>query len=92
MAHFTCGCCGSCFQSTHEVQDKFDQDRGYGICPRCDEWISGRNEKEWQKTEKLVADALSEKNRKSFLSMETEVRRGLCLEMMDAGLITWTIK
>lgn len=35
LAHFTCGCCGTSFQSTYEIQRQFDQDNGYGICPKC---------------------------------------------------------
>lgn len=34
-ATFECGCCGSGFESTLRVQRKYDQDNGYGICPRC---------------------------------------------------------
>lgn len=33
---YTCGCCGSWFKSTWKIQNKFDQDSGYGICPSCE--------------------------------------------------------
>ena len=33
-AHFTCGCCGEVFRSTIAQQKRFDQDAGYGICPK----------------------------------------------------------
>lgn len=32
---FTCGCCGEGFKSTLTEQRPFDQDAGYGYCPRC---------------------------------------------------------
>lgn len=32
---FTCGCCDRRFISTIKKQRHFDQDEGYGICPRC---------------------------------------------------------
>ena len=36
-ATFECGCCGEFFQSTIAIQQAFDQDAGFGICPSCDE-------------------------------------------------------
>ena len=35
---FTCGCCGTSFQSTIEEQRKFDQDSSYGICDSCSKY------------------------------------------------------
>lgn len=35
-ASFECGCCGTDFQSTYAQQRCFDQDNGYGICPKCE--------------------------------------------------------
>jgi hypothetical protein len=32
---FECGCCGCSFKDTYENQKKFDQEEGYGICPKC---------------------------------------------------------
>lgn len=37
-AMFECGCCGQGFKSTVATQKKYDQDNGYGICPRCARW------------------------------------------------------
>lgn len=34
-AYFECGCCGESFKSTYRTQKKYDQDNGYGICPKC---------------------------------------------------------
>ena len=34
-AQFDCSCCGTGFESTYEVQHKYDQDAGYGLCPSC---------------------------------------------------------
>lgn len=39
-AYFTCGCCGSKFHGNVAKQLKFDQDSGYGICPRCEHYYS----------------------------------------------------
>jgi hypothetical protein len=35
QAWFTCGCCGNDFKDSVKKQIAFDQDAGYGICPRC---------------------------------------------------------
>ena len=50
------------------------------------------NEKEWQKAEALVRESLSEKNREQWDTMELEVKRGMILEMIEEGILFWTIK
>lgn len=37
-AWFTCGCCSDRFYSNVSYQLKFNQDNGYGICPRCSKY------------------------------------------------------
>lgn len=39
-ANFTCGCCGSGFRGDVKKQLQFDQDTGYGICPKCETFYS----------------------------------------------------
>jgi hypothetical protein len=39
-ASFECGCCGTDFQSTYAEQRRFDQENGYGICPKCERYYS----------------------------------------------------
>ncbi len=34
-ARFVCGCCGESFVSSLSQQKKYDQDAGFGMCPRC---------------------------------------------------------
>ena len=40
VAWFTCGCCGNGFRDNVKKQLAFDQDTGYGICKRCEEYYS----------------------------------------------------
>ncbi len=40
LSYFTCSCCGSSFKSTIQEQRVFDQDEGYGKCPKCLERFS----------------------------------------------------
>lgn len=42
-AWFLCGCCGTSFQSTMKDQRRHDQDAGFGICPDCEAWVTGKN-------------------------------------------------
>lgn len=37
-ATFTCGCCGSSFTGIMLDQLAYDQDAGYGICPKCENY------------------------------------------------------
>ena len=39
-ADFECGCCGNGFESTYREQRHFDQDNGYGICPKSARFYS----------------------------------------------------
>jgi hypothetical protein len=89
MKIFKCGCCGSGFESKKQDQD---QDKGFGICPRCSELNKKENELEWQKIEQKVGSSLNFKNRKKFWEMEKEVRRGLILQMIEEEVICFSIK
>lgn len=91
MSLFTCGCCGDGFSSTLEEQARHDQDTGYGICPRCEEWIGGRQDAEWRKTQKLVAESLNPANRAKFLGFDEELQRGIVAQMIDEGILTYEV-
>lgn len=83
-----CGCCGKNFRTWPEYKDQ-DCDKGYGTCEPCQTWQSERNEAEWVKLEEKVINAFNEKNRIKFMEYEKEVRRGLILEMIDDGIISY---
>lgn len=88
---FGCDCCGASFQDYLSNQAHHDKDDGCGLCVECDKMIAEKNEEEWIKIEDKVVNSLNPVNRAKFLAYELGVRRGLILEMMDAGLIKWTI-
>ena len=88
MINLVCGCCGTGFRGEQSPE----HDTGYGNCPECENWIRLKNEKEWQRIEKLVADSLKPENRQKFLAYEMPVRRGIVLTMIDEGIITWGIR
>jgi hypothetical protein len=37
-AQFECGCCGTVFTGVVQEQLAFDQDAGFGICNKCNQW------------------------------------------------------
>lgn len=39
-ANFTCGCCGENFRDSVKKQLTFDQDNGYGICGKCEQYYT----------------------------------------------------
>ena len=69
-----------------------DQDTGYGICKPCQDTAAEKNEQEWLKLEKLMSDSLNPKNQRAFLEMDLELRRGLCIQAMEDGIITWKME
>lgn len=85
-----CGCCGDYFETWKDYIDQ-DQDTGCGICSECQEEAGVRNEFEWKKQERLVADSLSKGNSEQFMAMDEGVRRGLILKMIEDGVLKWTI-
>ncbi len=56
----------------------------------CDECYT-TDENEWKKIEQQFASHLSEKNRIVFIKMEIALRRGIVLEAIDDGVITYKI-
>ncbi len=89
MSYYTCGCCGDGFQV--KGQDPV-HDTGFGTCSRCETWIGGREEKQWDEWEALVAKSLNTTNREKFLGFEQGVRRGIVGKMIDDGVLKWEIK
>ena len=39
-AWFDCGCCGTDFKGNVKEQERYGQDAGYGICPKCVKYYS----------------------------------------------------
>jgi len=94
MAQLICGTCGRYYQVKlpKGVKSQYDCDNGYGICPKDKKVQDEQNEAEWVKAENLLAGALNPENAKKFRAMELGVRRGLILQAIEDGMITWEIK
>ena len=87
----TCGCCGRYFRTWPEYTDQ-GQDRGYGICEPCQGMIADRNEKELNKSIKLLASALNEANRTKFLAKPRHIQAHLVDLAFRDGILKWTIE
>jgi hypothetical protein len=85
-----CGCCGSWFE-TWEGYVNQDQDKGYGICASCQEWIGKRDQQEWEKLRDKMAESLSETNRAKFLAMGEKLQQAFTAKAIDEGIIQFQI-
>lgn len=90
-----CGCCGSYFETWEGYIDQ-DQDKGYGRCQTCLDWIAKREEAENKRLiaegKKLLAEALNPENRAKFLAMTADEQEYLVMEAMNDGMIGYAIK
>jgi hypothetical protein len=83
-----CGSCGG--RVGHRTPEKIreqDQDKGYGICKKCEEGIRICEEKVWDSWRKAVRDSLSDKNQKEWDKVEVEVQKAFILEQIDLGTL-----
>lgn len=87
----TCGCCGKWFRTWEGYQDQ-DQDKGYGICERCQGWAESQNERQYDKLINQMRDALSPNNRVVFDEYDREMKIALVNMAIEDGLITWSVK
>lgn len=88
--HLVCGCCGINFVTWKGYVDQ-DQDKGYGICEKCQGWIEERDEQEWDKSIKVLREALNEDNRKQFDEMDRDTKKALVSKAILEGVITFSI-
>ena len=89
-----CSCCGSYFKTWEGYIDQ-DQDKGYGRCQSCLDWIAKREEAENKRLiaegKKLLAEALNPENREKFLAMTADEQEYLVREAVNDGVLGYTI-
>lgn len=81
-----CSCCGG-----HCATESPGQDRGYGFCDPCVQWIEERNNRDLDRLAGKIERALNPKNRARFAAMPADERRILALKAIDDGLVTFSI-
>ena len=89
--HLTCGCCGTWFKTWHNYRDQ-DQDKGYGICKRCQVDDAWRDYEAMSNLMDRFADCLTTlTNRATWEGMDYPTREAIIYEAMHDGLITWSL-
>jgi len=88
--HLTCGCCGSWFMTWDGYVDQ-DQDKGYGICKSCQQFIADKEKAEMDKAIKLLTNALNEKNRKNFMGLHRTKQQWVVMKAFNDGILNFTI-
>ena len=91
LYYFTCGCCGSYYQSFN-LDSEFDHDIGYGECPKCHDWIVSKNEKEFDKMFSEIERGLSAKNLEKWSKISRDKKKDFAIGLMDEGIISISIK
>ena len=86
-----CGCCGDWFETWKGYVDQ-DQDKGYGICKSCQDWIGEREKAEITAGINVIVNALKGDRKEKFLKMPFDKQRSILFKAIDDGLLTWSIK
>ena len=87
--YYICHCCGTGYHST-EKQDP-NRDKGFGTCILCTIDLAKDKASEYAELEAKVAKSLNPGNRKKFLAMEPDLRTGVIGQMIEDGIITYSI-
>lgn len=85
-----CGCCDADFRTWDGYVDQ-DQDKGYGICKRCQEDIQKRADKETEKSFQLLIGWDAEKIEKTK-DWGIEEKRWLVHEAFKDGILSYKIR
>lgn len=82
-----CSCCGGYCETESPGQDK-----GFGFCESCEEWLEGRKNKELDGLAAKIEAKLNPENRAKFAAMDVELRRAIAGEAIEDGLVTYSIQ
>ena len=86
-----CGCCGQYFRTWEGYKDQ-DQDKGYGICKRCQLDNEAYERKQAQRLIDSVKKCLSPDNLEKYEQFVFEEQLGFAIEMLEKGEIKYCIK
>ena len=83
--------CGSCsgrvgYRTKEKIKEQ-DQDKDYGICPKCEEANKKHEEKIWNDWKKSVRDSLNDKGKEKWDSLDDNSQKAFILEQIDLGNI-----
>lgn len=84
-----CGCCGESFTVWKGYKDQ-DQDKGYGICSGCQGEITEQEEERMTSMINMLASALSEESKASFLAESRKEQESFVMGAIDKGFLKWS--
>ena len=84
-----CGCCGSYFRTWEGYQDQ-DQDRGYGICERCQESIQADDDKQVDKILNLLRANLNAENLVRINALTRDQQRRVAYQAIEEGMVSFS--
>jgi len=86
-----CGCCGTYFITWEGYIDQ-DQDKGFGICKSCQQWMGKLYDKEMDKAIELMKEALNEDNSKKFSKMSRKNQETIIFKAIEENILTFEFK
>ncbi len=87
--NLSCGCCGCGFMTWKGYVDQ-DQDKGFGICRKCQDWHEELNNEQLDKIGATLREALNNANTVKWDGLDLETRRLLAMEAVSEGMVTWS--
>lgn len=89
--HLICGSCGQYFKMWEGYIDQ-DQDKGFGICSRCQGEADIKEQVAFNKACMLVIGALKKyENREQFINMSKEEKYYVIHKLFESGTLKWKI-
>ena len=85
-----CGCCGDDFK-TWEGYINQDQDKGYGICKRCQESIEKHDQEEMNKAINTLRNGLNEENRAKLDAMDRELQEAFVWQALEDDIMKFSV-
>ena len=83
-----CGCCGMRFETWDCYTDQ-GRGRGYGICRRCQDEESWREEAIFDECIKLLADEMSAEDRARFFELGRGFQKHFVIEAIQDGALKY---
>ena len=83
-----CGCCGGRvgYRTKEKIKEQ-DQDKDYGICPKCEEANEKHEKKIWDEWRNTVRNSLSDDGKEKWDSLNEYVQKVYILQQIDLGNI-----
>ena len=86
-----CGCCGTYFETWPEYEDQ-DQDAGFGICKKCQDWSEKKIDETFEDAKEMIYKNLTPERQEQFNKLDKEKQNWFISELINKGILKWEIK